>query len=155
MKRIDIALAVGLVLLSGFYFYHALELPQGMSRGSPRAGTLPFFLGILMIGASLIYLAQAVLAQRKSLEADGVEEESNSQMPAGTLVLFGIICAYAVALLFLGFVVATVLFVLGTLRLFFNASWVVSMAAAFIITASCYVTFEYGLKLSLPPAQLF
>lgn len=158
MKRIDVYLSVGLVLLSSFYLYHALGLPQGMSRGSPRAGTFPFYLGLLLVGASLVYLAQSVLALGWRRAGGGSVRERPDRtgaMPLGTLVLLAAVTAYVIALYYVGFIAATVVFGIGVLRFYFGSSWLVSVLAPTIITASCYLIFIYGLGLSLPTSRIF
>lgn len=147
-------LIVSLVLLAwgSFYTLQALALPQGLEKGVPRAGTLPLYLGILLILLSLLLLAGSLRTHPASRRRGSNESQVLFDLPVLSLV--AALAAYLVLLWAVGFVAATLLFVAGVLRFYFRYPWLASTGLAVAVTGACFLIFQQGLRVPLPTGMI-
>lgn len=139
---------IGALFVMGFgasVIHGALEHPVGWAEDGPQGGTLPFWLGVIVIGAGLFILAQALLARRGLLRETVLEQEA-----AIRLARFGLPIAAFVALIMpLGLYLAMGLYLAGMLR-WQGHRWRVAGFTALAAIAFSWVAFEYWFALPLP-----
>lgn len=151
MRKSDLAVSLAFVVVSTFYLYHALELPQGMARGVPRAGTIPTYIGVLFVlTAALYFLRAAVVVTGRSTKLTSTEPLLNWHVLALIATLF----LYLGLLHAAGFLAATFTFAVAVLHFYFGYGWLNSLVVALCLTVGSYLIFSYGLRVPLPTGFL-
>ena len=69
----EVATAAATGIMGGIAVFGAAELGFGWSDHGPQAGYFPFYIGLLLIGASLWNLLRAVAARRLAPGGEGAE----------------------------------------------------------------------------------
>lgn len=103
------AIATGLLGLAGVF--GALELGRGWTESGPEAGYFPFYVGLILLGASLWNLIAAFLKHR---EAGGIEAEEPflDRDRAGRLGIFiAALLAFVILTLTMGIYVGSILYI--------------------------------------------
>jgi hypothetical protein len=119
----------------------ALEYGIGWSAGGPEAGTFPFYVGLIVIAASLGNIAQA-RRHRGAAFVDAVQLRRVAAFVA-PMVLF------VVAALGLGLYVAAVLYVGGVMRFQGGYRWRAALPVALGTSLFFYVVLEMWFKVPL------
>ena len=149
MRTIDLAFSTFVLLVAIGYEAMALWMPQG-SLKFPGPGYYPKLVGIFLIATALGCLIQAALTRRGARPITTVADSVPRPMVGKTVVLLGLLLAYAVLLKPLGFPIAICLFLLAAIRVFGYRKWVVITLLAIGLTVVSYVTFITWLKVPLP-----
>lgn len=150
MKRLDQIAAIVLLSLSAYVIAQSLRMPQWVEF-APGFGFFPFWLGVLMAILSVLLLIDA--ARRPA-----AHDEPNP-FPKGTALLAVLgsmvaLCAYALLLETLGYILTTlfsVAFLMGVVQ---RDSWRTTLLTAVIVTALLYVIFQVLLGIRLPAGFL-
>jgi len=131
----------------------AVQLGHGWSDHGPEAGYFPFWVSVVLIGASLWNLGRAVIAARAERAPDPLDDPQDPFLPRDHLrriaVFLGAMAAFVVGMLLLGFYVATVLYVAwnawkqGGFRLAFG------LAVGAVFALSLYLIFEVIFQIPL------
>ena len=126
-------------------------------KGNPLVPIGPEFYPRIVLGISAVLAALLVVtdarAQRARTSSGGVRAGTKPNYPLVTLtfVVFGI---YVVALPYLGFRIATVLFVVGLAVLLERPrsakGWAKVLVLALVVAAATYAVFEHYLTVLLP-----
>jgi hypothetical protein len=145
---VEIALASATTLFGVIVIYGSIQAGITWGIEGPRAGFFPFYLGVAIVGASLVTIAQILLApDRHKLFAEWKQLR---------LVLAVIVPAaiYVVIIPLLGIYVASALlilvFMMGIGR--YNAWW--SVAVGFGLPLVTFVVFERLFLIPLPKGPL-
>ena len=141
MKRIDICTGILLMLLSAYGFVYSSGL-----RGD--AGTLPrlVFIGLFLCGG---LLALFTALDKKS--AGEEEKEDKKRLWAIILSILG----YILIMNVVGFYLATVLYLAGTMYAFGVKSWKLLIGVPVVFDLIIFVAFEKMLAIQLPAPFFF
>jgi putative tricarboxylic transport membrane protein len=135
--------ALGLGLFAIIYMVGAWRLPRfALATGVVDAHIFPLVLGALLLVLSVIYYVQA------GAKPDGKPLLDGVNLPL-LLKLMGATIAYALLLGRLGFVVATSIFLTGTMALLGSRKWGRTISIGVGFSVGVYVIFVYVLKVSL------
>ncbi len=137
--RIAALLFLAVVLLYGWGGTQLTAALQGDVIG-------PAFFPRILTALGLV-LGVLLFVQGRPREAQD-EPASGSDITA--LVPAAMLLAYALVLEWLGFPVATVLFLISAFRYLGHPSWIGAAAYAVVITAAVFALFQYALDLKLP-----
>src|SRR6185437_618735 len=112
----------------------------GWTAGGPEAGTFPFYVGLIVAAASLGNLALAFWRRdRAAVFLDAVK--------ARRIAAFGVPLLLFVAVsVWLGFYVATILYLAGVMRVQGRYRWWMALAVAIGSAAFFYVVLEAWFK---------
>jgi hypothetical protein len=132
--------AIGLVAM-----YAAWPLDFWLEFG-PGPGFFP-----MALGSGLIVMGAAVGVAGWTASKNASSFDGNLRKP---LVVAGVLAAYLAVLDFLGFVVATILFLFIVIRWVESRSTWRALALAVLITAGLHLVFDTILKTALPPGIL-
>jgi len=125
-------------------------LQQGLVRqGIPGPGSLPFIVGLICVGLSLVVFIQAFRQRPLSFKNFFAHESS---LPKLILALVSI-SGYGFLLKPLGFVLTTFIFLLFSLRLIGREKWVTAFVFSLLVAVLSYVLFT-SLQVELPKGIL-
>jgi hypothetical protein len=159
--------AVAQLLLGAITAVLSLQLPLGTFR-LPGSGLFPLALGLLLAALSAIQIARLMLARRAATAAAAarpVAPQPATQQPAAPkpaqadgatrrVALFMAVVAASVALLqVVGYVVSSLLLMLGLLKVL-GVGWRAAVLIAACSAAGAHVLFVMWLKIPMPPGPL-
>lgn len=149
MKRLEIAAAAALALLSGYILLAASRLNLGSVR-VPQTGFFPRVLAVLLVLLAVIELVRA-LRQGPSAAAPGkIEIEGWFRIGATLTIMAG----FALILERLGFLLATFLLMVLLLRAIEAPRWPKAIVVALLASLISYGLFAWLLGVPLPAGIL-
>jgi len=147
MKMTDIGVVVFMYAICGFFYYHMTKL-QANSQTYPR------FTIVLLFGLTTLYLLQMVMNARKYGITSGVDEVFNGFMVVQFFVCLVLSIIYLVMVKYIGFFVATIVFMIAVLA-FLRVPKVHAAIAVVAINLLVYLAFVQFLGVKLPAGLLF
>ena len=121
----------------------------GWESTGPQPGYFPFYLSVILGGASLYGLVAAFLSRRKASEVF----VTRAQLRRVSAVFVPTVL-FCLATQFLGLYVASFLLIAGFMRLVGKIAWWKSLLTAFIFTAAMFVTFDIAFDVIMPKGPL-
>ena len=142
-------LAVGLARLGlGLYgIFEAIAMPMG-SVALPGPGVFPLALSILLCVATVGMLAEQLLQASGGGERVGL-------FHGPVLLAFAALCAVALLLERIGFLLTMALFLLVLYQAFSTLGWLRAAAAAVVSALALHAFFAYAIGVPLPRGDLF
>ena len=144
MARGERVFAALLGLFGVLWAGKSLELTY-MGRFAPGAGFLPFWLGLLLVGLSLLVLYRSFFAARAPA-SDAAP--SGGWRRIGPIVL-GLVVAVAV-IEWVGFAVAVAVYLVLLVRFLERRPWPAALGLALGATAAIFLIFKVWLRVPLP-----
>ncbi len=126
-----------------------------MRLGTPGAGFFPFITGIILISlSSIIFISSLPFKKRKGDVEFG--EKFFPQKDSLKKILFALVAlfAYGVVLKYLGFLLATFLFMIFLLRYIEPQRWTTVLTASLLTSIASHIVFKLWLKVQLPAGIL-
>ena len=121
----------------------ALDFGIGWSRSGPEAGAFPFYVGVIIVAASLGNIAHALLkCDRAAAFIDGVQARRIA-------TFFGPMILFVFASVWLGLYVATALYLGIVMRVQGGYRLVTAIAVAIATSAFFYVVLELWFRVPL------
>ena len=145
MTRADRIWGVALLLFGGVYLVEGIRIPPAAIGDPLGPRTFPTVLGVVMLVCGAILLCRP---QRR----DGPVLERKLFVPV--LFLAGLLVAYALSLSWLGYPLATFLFMMLAARMMGERSLVRSLAIALGFSVGVYLLFTKLLLIPLPAGVL-
>jgi hypothetical protein len=121
----------------------------GWESTGPQAGYFPFYLSIILGGASLYGLASAFLSRREAAETFVTRAQLRRVM-----AVFVPTALFCLAVQFLGLYVASFLLISGFMRGVGKIALWKSLLTAFVFTAVMFVTFDVAFDVIMPKGPL-
>jgi hypothetical protein len=149
MRRAEILCAVALLILAGVVAREGLRLDIRWGDSGPKGGFFPFWLAVILAGASASILFRAVGMPKESgkpfLSADRLRSVLTAGAPMAVAVpLVGIIGLYPTACLYL--------LIYG--RWTGRQRWFVTVAVSILFPAAIFLIFERWFLIPLPKGLL-
>jgi putative tricarboxylic transport membrane protein len=146
VRRAEIATALVLLGLAALVMAEAIRLGPGWGDVGPRAGFFPFWLAVILGGASLWILVQALGAS--------AARPSRPFFPPGAFrLVFTVLLpmAGAIALMeIVGFYLAALVYLLVYIRLTGRQSWTTTLAVGILFPVLTFLVFERWFLIPLP-----
>jgi len=142
MKKVSACIAITMIALSVLLILVASTYPAA-NQGVPGPGFFPTLLGIGVIALSFGQL----LVQRH--EAD-IQVRLFCKENVPVFITMGLLVVYFLVLKYLGFRIATPLFLIAVMRLFQVKKWSVCILTAVLTTVCTYLVFSTLLSVQLP-----
>jgi hypothetical protein len=139
-------LLVGLALLLG---YDNWRTGIGWDSTGPQAGYFPFYLSVILGGASLYGLAITLLARKEVSETFVTRAQLRRVMAVFVPTLL-----FCLATQYLGLYVASFLLIAGFMRMVGRIALWKSLLTAFVFTALMFVTFDIAFDVIMPKGPL-
>jgi putative tricarboxylic transport membrane protein len=126
-------------------------MKYGGIRTFPSAGFFPFMGGVILISLSIMLLISTIMGKEKEME-DGklIKFFPQKDSVKRLVITLSILFMYSISLVYLGFFIATLLFMILLLKLLEPQRWTTSLIIAFLTSISAYLLFVTLLKLQLP-----
>ena len=139
-------LLLGLAVLLG---YDNWRTGIGWDSTGPQAGYFPFYLSVILGGASLYGLVAAAMTRKQEAETFVTRAQLRRVMAVFVPTLL-----FCLATQFLGLYVASFLLIAGFMRLVGRIALWKSLLTAFIFTAAMFVTFDIAFDVIMPKGPL-
>ena len=149
VRVVDAVVCLLLFALALILGYDNWRTGAGWESTGPQAGYFPFYLSVILAGASLYGLVAAFLSRREAFEVFVTRAQLRRVMAVVVPTLL-----FCVAMQFLGLYVASVLLISGFLRFVGKIAWWKSLLTAFVFTAVMFVTFDVAFYVILPKGPL-
>jgi len=147
MRRADIIVALGMMLVGIIALGDGIRLGFGWGISGPKAGFFPFYMGLGILICTVFIVITAVKTYRK----DG---PGKPLIPEGglTRILWILIPAIGVFLLteLIGLHLATVFYLAFNIRVLGKMSWVKVVLLSVLVPLSMYIVFDKVFLIPLP-----
>ena len=147
MRRADIIVALGMMLVGIIALGDGIRLGFGWGISGPKAGFFPFYMGLGIFICTVFIVITAVKTYRK----DG---PGKPLIPEGglTRILWILIPAIGVFLLteLIGLHLATVFYLAFNIRVLGKMSWVKVTLLSVLVPLSMYIVFDKAFLIPLP-----
>jgi hypothetical protein len=150
MRTVNILVAIVLILFGGYYSYLAFALPDRNLPNTLGSSFMPWLLVSILFGLSLLLMINALL--RKT--AENCDYRISPKEGLGILVLGIIIILYISSLTYLGFLLATPIFLAVLMMLTGSRGWKEILIASVLITTGIYLFFQKIFQIILPAGEI-
>lgn len=147
MKKTDIGVVAFMYLVCGYFYSQTIHLKADSQ-------TYPKFTITLLFALTTLYLVQMLVAAKKHGVESGVDEVFKGFQAKQFFVCLAATILYVIAIYYLGFYIATALFMAGVL-LFLKVPPLYGLIAIVVIIALIYFAFGKFLGVRLPQGLIF
>ena len=141
VRVVDVAVSLLLALLAGTLGYDNWRTGIGWDSTGPQAGYFPFYLSVILAGASLYGVAVALLSRKEAAESFVTRAQLRRVMAVFVPTLL-----FCLVTQFLG--ISAFMRMVGRIAL-----WK-SLLTAFVFTAAMFVTFDIAFDVIMPKGPL-
>lgn len=150
MKGMEVATAVALMVMGGIGIMDSLRVGAGWSSDGPQSGYFPFWLGSILVAASLVNLAMALKPSAKS-EGALFATWPQLRMVASVLIPTAV---YVAVIPFAGIYVSSALLIAFFMLRFGEFRSVVSFPSGALAAGIAFAVFELWFLVALPKGPL-
>jgi|SRR5690242_9506568 putative tricarboxylic transport membrane protein len=148
-RTIEIVVSVLLLALAVTLGWDNWRTGIGWDSTGPQPGYFPFYLSVILAGASLYGLIAAALSHEDALKTFVTQAQLRRVMAVFVPTLL-----FCLVMQFLGLYVASFLLISGFMRLVGKIALWKSVLTAFIFTAVMFVTFDIVFDVIMPKGPL-
>ena len=148
-RTVEIVVSLLLLALAALLGYDNWRTGIGWDSTGPEPGYFPFYLSVILAGASLYGLVRAALSRELAAETFVTQAQLRRVMAVFVPTL--LFCAVTQ---FLGLYVASFLLIAGFMRLVGRIAWWKSLLTALVFTAIMFVTFDIVFDVIMPKGPL-
>jgi putative tricarboxylic transport membrane protein len=149
VRVVDIAVSLLLIVLAATLGYDNWRTGIAWDSTGPQAGYFPFYLSVILIGASIYGLGAAFLSRKEAVETFVTRAQLWRVMAVFIPTLL-----FCLAMQFLGLYVASFLLIAGFMRMVGRIVLWKSLLTAFVFTAAMFVTFDIAFDVIMPKGPL-
>jgi hypothetical protein len=146
---VEIVVSLLLMALAVLLGYDNWRTGISWDSTGPQAGYFPFYLSVVLAGASLFGLVSAALAGKQASETFVTRAQLRRVM-----AVFVPTFLFCLATQFLGLYVASFLLIAGFMRWVGRIALWKSLLTAFLFTAAMFVTFDIAFDVIMPKGPL-
>jgi hypothetical protein len=136
--------ALGLAAIAG-----ATELGFGWEEGGPEAGYFPFWVGLILVAASLWNLAASIRRERVAGGADAQEPFLRRDSLVRLAQFLGPMVAFVVVTITLGIYVGSTLYIAWSVWRHGGHNLLIALAVGLAFAVALYAIFEIGFRVPL------
>lgn len=148
-RTVNIFVCVLLLALAATLGYDNWRTGAGWESAGPQPGYFPFYLSIILAGASLYGLVAGSLSSKEAREAFVTRAQLRR-----VLAVFVPTVLFVLATQFLGLYVASFLLISGFMYFVGRIAWWKSLLTAFVFTAVMFITFDIAFDVIMPKGPL-
>ena len=149
IRIVDAVASLLLLLLALTLGYDNWRAGAGWESTGPQPGYFPFYLSVILAGASLYGLVAAFLSRKEARETFVTQAQLRR-----VLAVFVPTVLFVLATQFLGLYVASFLLISGFMYFVGKIAWWKSLLTAFIFTAAMFITFDIAFDVIMPNGPL-
>ena len=146
-RTVEMGVALFIGALGAIAMIGSLQVGIGWGAEGPKSGFFPFWVGLIVVLASLRNFWRALAVPRAKLFAEW------SQIAQVRKVVIPM-AIYVAAVPFLGIYVASALLIAGFMRWLGRYGWLLTLAVAILLPILIYITFEDWFLVPLPKGPL-
>jgi putative tricarboxylic transport membrane protein len=148
-RSVEIAVSVLLLAFAALMGWDNWRHGAGWASDGPQAGYFPFYLSVILGGASLYGLVAAFLDKAAASEPFVNREQLGRVMQV--LVPTFLFCLFTQ---WLGLYVASFLLIAGFMRFVGHIAWWKSLLTGFVFSVAMFVTFDIAFDVIMPKGPL-
>jgi hypothetical protein len=148
-RTVEMVTSVLLAAFAALMAFDNWRTGMSWSFDGPQAGYLPFYLSVILGGASLYGLVAAYLNRAEA----GTSFVTRDQLRR-VLQVFLPTLAFIIATQWLGIYVASFLLVAGFMRYVGHIAWWKCLVTSFVFTAAMFITFDIAFDVIMPKGPL-
>jgi putative tricarboxylic transport membrane protein len=148
-SSVEIFVSVLLLALAATLGYDNWRTGIAWDSTGPQAGYFPFYLSVILGGASLFGIVTAFLARKEASETFVTRAQLRRVM-----LVFVPTALFCLAMQYLGLYVASFLLISGFMRVVGKIALWKSLLTAFLFTAIMFVTFDIAFDVIMPKGPL-
>jgi hypothetical protein len=148
-RTVDVVVSLLLLALALTLGYDNWRTGISWDSAGPQAGYFPFYLSVILGGASLYGLATTLLARSEPSETFVTRAQLRRVMAVFVPTLL-----FCLAMQFLGLYVASFLLISAFMRIVGKIALWKSLLTAFVFTAIMFVTFDIAFDVIMPKGPL-
>ena len=149
VRSVDIAVSLLLIALAATLGYDNWRTGVAWDSTGPQAGYFPFYLSLVLTGASLYGLAAAFLSRKEAAETFVTRAQLRR-----VIAVFVPTLLFCLATQLLGLYVASFLLIAAFMRMVGRIALWKSLLTAFVFTAAMFVTFDIAFDVIMPKGPL-
>jgi hypothetical protein len=149
-RAVDIATSLALLALAALLAFDNWRTGMSWDATGPQAGYFPFYLSLVLAGASVYGIVKELAARRGAASEPFVRHE---QLRRVLQVLVPTV-AFCVLMQWLGLYVASFLLIAGFMVFVGRIAWWKSLITAFVFSLAMFVTFEIAFDVLMPKGPL-
>jgi putative tricarboxylic transport membrane protein len=149
VRVVDITVSLLLIALAATLGYDNWRTGISWDSTGPQAGYFPFYLAVILAGASLYGLIAALLSRKETAETFVTRAQLRRVMAVFVPTLL-----FCLVTQFLGLYVASFLLIAGFMRMVGRIALWKSLLTAFVFTAAMFVTFDIAFDVIMPKGPL-
>ena len=149
VRVVDITVSLLLIALAATLGYDNWRTGITWDSTGPQAGYFPFYLAVILAGASLYGLIAALLSPKEAAETFVTRAQLRRVMAVFVPTLL-----FCLVTQFLGLYVASFLLIAGFMRVVGRIALWKSLLTAFVFTAAMFVTFDIAFDVIMPKGPL-
>jgi putative tricarboxylic transport membrane protein len=148
-RAVDVAVSLLLLGLASVLGYDNWRTGAGWDSTGPEAGYFPFYLSVILAGASLYGLIAAFLSRAEAAETFVTRAQLRRVMAVFVPTLL-----FCLVTQFLGLYVASFFLIAGFMRVVGKIALWKSLLTALVFTALMFVTFDIAFDVIMPKGPL-
>ncbi|BAM88430.1 conserved membrane hypothetical protein [Bradyrhizobium oligotrophicum S58] len=148
-RNVDVAVSLLLLVLAIVLAWDNWRTGASWDSTGPEPGYFPFYLSVILGGASLYGIGAAFLSSKEALETFVTRAQLRRVMAVFVPTLL-----FCIAMQFLGIYVASFLLIAGFMRVVGKIAWWKSLLTAFLFSAVMFVTFDIVFDVLMPKGPL-
>ena len=148
-RMVDVGVSLLLAALAVTLGYDNWRTGIGWDSTGPQAGYFPFYLSVVLAGASLYGVGAAFLSRKQASETFVTRAQLRRVMAVFVPTL--LFCLFTQ---FLGLYVASFLLIAAFMRIVGKIALWKSLLTAFVFTAAMFVTFDVAFDVIMPKGPL-
>jgi putative tricarboxylic transport membrane protein len=149
VRLVDIVVSLLLAILAATLGYDNWRTGIAWDSTGPQVGYFPFYLSVILAGASLYGVAVALVSREEAAESFVTRAQFRRVMAVFVPTL-----AFCLVTQFLGLYVASFLLISAFMRMVGRIALWKSLLTAFVFTAAMFVTFDIAFDVIMPKGPL-
>lgn len=142
-RHVEMGVAAVIGLLGLITVAGSLQAGIGWGAEGPKSGFFPFWIGVLIIGASLVNLGRAFVSDRTRMFSSWGQIIQVSKVVSPMIL-------YVAAVPWLGIYIPSVLLIAGFMRWLGRYGWLMTACVSIALPVLTYFTFESWFLVPLP-----
>ena len=148
-RTVELVTYVFLLVLAAILAYDNYKSGMGWASDGPQSGYLPFYLCVILAGASVYGLALVALRRRQASTVFVTRDQLRR-----VLQVFVPTLVFVALTQWLGIYVGSFLLVAGFMRFIGRIAWWKSLLTSFLFAAAMFLTFEVAFDVIMPKGPL-